>query len=80
MKSPCSKELTLYPAALANCIQPCIGLVQGAPYGGILGQDDTDVSALLVSGMRHPDGQLLAGIGDVGRNFGPTSGVCRASA
>ena len=80
MKSPCPKELTLHPAALTNCIQPCIGLVQGAPYSGVLGQDDTDVGALLVTGMRYPDGQPLAGVGDVGREFRPTSGVCRASA
>ena len=63
MKSPCPEELTLYPAALANRIQPCIGLVQGTPHSGVLGQDDTDVGALLVTGMRHPDGQPLAGVG-----------------
>ena len=80
MKSPCPEELTLNPAALANCIQPCIGLVQGAPYGRILGQDNTDVGALLVTGMRYPDGQSLAGIRDVGCEFRPTSGTCRASA
>jgi hypothetical protein len=80
MKSPCSKELTLYPAALANCTQPCIGLIQGAAHSRVPGQDDTDVGALFVTGMRHPDGQPLAGVGDVGREFRPTSGVCRASA
>jgi hypothetical protein len=71
---------TLHPAALANRILPCIGLVQGTAYSGVLGQDYTDVGALLVTGMCHPDGQLLAGVGDVGREFRPTSGVCRASA
>ena len=50
MKSPCPEELTLHPAALANCIQPCIGLVQGTAYGGILGQDDTDIGTLFVTG------------------------------
>jgi hypothetical protein len=74
MKSPCSKELTLHPAALTNCIQPCIGLVQGTAYSGVLGQDDTDVGALLVTRMCHPDGQLLAGVRDAGREFRPTSG------
>ena len=58
MKSPCSKEFTLHPAALSNCIQPCIGLAKYAPCGGVLGQDDTDVGALLVRGMRH----LTAGL------------------
>ena len=76
----CPEELTLHPAALTNCIQPCVGLIQGAPYSGVLGQDNTDVGALLVTGMRHPDGQPLAGVGDAGREFRPTSGVCRASA
>jgi hypothetical protein len=48
------EEVTLHPAALTNCIQPCIGLVQGTPNSGVLG--DTDIGALFATRMRHPDG------------------------
>ena len=74
------RRVALHPAALANCIQPCIGLIQGAPYSGILGQDDADIGSLFVTRKRHPDGQPLAGVRDVGGELGPTSGTCRASA